>query len=93
MDKEELLQELSTKVSVGEISREEVMSRLSVAPTIQREDEESIKKLSHFSVTKMMYILGAAIVVIGIVIFVNVSKVNTTKLRMLNVFLSLILIS
>lgn len=70
MDKEELLQELSSKVSVGEISREEVMSRLNIAPTIQREDEESEKKTSRFSVTKMLYVLGAAIVIIGIVIFV-----------------------
>lgn len=70
MNKEKLLQELSTKVSVGEISREEVMSRLKVSPATQRESDEGTKKFSHFSVTKMLYVLGAAIAIIGIVIFV-----------------------
>lgn len=70
MNKEELLQELSSKVSVGEISREEVMSRLNIEPAMQREDEESTKKISHFSITKMLYVLGAVIVIIGIAFFV-----------------------
>ena len=71
MNKEELLQELSAKISVGEISREEVISRLNFASTTQQENEENTKKFSHFSVTKMLYVLGAAIVIIGIVIFVG----------------------
>lgn len=70
MIKEELLQELSTKVSAGEISREEVMSQLNFEPATQREGEESTKKISHFSITKMLYVLGAVIVIIGIVFFV-----------------------
>jgi len=69
MNKEELLQELSAKVSAGELSREEVMSRLNL-PTAQV-DEESEKKFPHFSVTNMLYVLGAAIVIIGIVTFVD----------------------
>ena len=70
MNKEELLRELSAKISVGEISREEVMSQLNLRPAAQRESDEGEKKFSHFSVTKMLYVLGAAIVVAGIVIFV-----------------------
>lgn len=70
MNKKELLQELSAKVNAGEISREEVMRRLNISATTQREAEESTHKLPHFSVTKMLYVLGAAIVIIGIVIFV-----------------------
>lgn len=71
MDKEELLQELSLKISVGEISREEVISRLNLTSVPQRESEEGAKKLPHSSVTKMLYVLGAAVVIIGIVIFVT----------------------
>lgn len=70
MNKEELLQELSLKVGTGEIGREEVMGRLSIAPTARPEGAEGGKRFSHISVTKMLYALGAAIVVIGIVIFV-----------------------
>lgn len=70
MNKEELLQELSAKISGGEISREEVVSKLNfVAPTAQQTDNEETKK-SYFSVIKMLYVLGAAIITIGIVIFV-----------------------
>ncbi|HEY4476382.1 MAG TPA: DUF2157 domain-containing protein [Candidatus Paceibacterota bacterium] len=62
MTKEELLQELSTRVSAGEINREEVIRQFNPTPITG--------KLSHFSVTKMLYVLGAAIVVIGLIIFV-----------------------
>ena len=72
MNKEELLQELSTKISTGEISREEMISRFSLAPATQRVvGEENAKSSTPFSVTKMLYVLGGAIVVIGIVIFVS----------------------
>jgi hypothetical protein len=70
MNKEELLQELSVKVSGGEISREEVLSRIKLATTEQPENREGTKKLSHFYITKMLYVLGAAIVIIGIIFFV-----------------------
>lgn len=70
MNKEELLQELSVKVSTGKISREEVFSRLNFIPATQQASDEGTKRFSHFSVTKMLYVLGAAIVIIGIVIFV-----------------------
>jgi len=69
MNKETLLQELSTKIHNSEISREEVMSRLNIPSTTQKEDGKDIKKFSHFSITKYLY-LGAAIVVIGVIIFI-----------------------
>jgi len=70
MTKEELLQELSDKINVGEISRGEIMDRLSLSLTTEREGVDEGNKLSHFSVTKMLYVLGAAIVIVGIVFFV-----------------------
>lgn len=69
MNKEELLRELSAKVSAGEISHEEIISRFNFSPRTQQEDEGDVKKFTRFSVKKMLYVLGAAIVIIGIVIF------------------------
>ncbi len=69
MNKEALLQELSTQLHSGEISREEVLARLNVAPIAQQGNGD-VHTAAHFSVTKMLYVLGAAIVLIGIVIFV-----------------------
>jgi len=70
MNKEELLVELSAKVGTGEISREEIISRLGVTLSAQPVVVDGVKKHSNFSITKMLYVLGAAIVVIGIVFFV-----------------------
>src|SRR3989338_7950285 len=70
MNKEELLQELEKGINAGEISREELISRLSLTPSAGREISATPKDSTHFSMTKMLYVLGAAIVVIGIIIFV-----------------------
>ena len=71
MNKEELLQELSIKISTGEISRDEVFGRLDfVAPITYQMSDEETRRFSRFSVTKMLYVLGAAIVIVGIVIFI-----------------------
>lgn len=70
MNKEELLQELSVKISNGELSREEVLSRLNFAPAIRQESDGETKGFSHFSVTKMLYVLGAVIVITGVGFFV-----------------------
>lgn len=64
MNKEELLLELSSKINTGEISKEEVLLRIGSPARAQTE-------IRQFSATKMLYILGAAIVVIGIIIFVH----------------------
>ncbi len=66
MNKEQLLQELSAKVSSGEISRDEVTSRLPA-----QADLPSTAATSHFSVNRILYILGAIIVIAGIIIFVS----------------------
>lgn len=63
MNKDQFLQLLQEKVQSGEITRDEVTARLSGAPVTE--------KKSTFNVTKMLYLLGAAIVVIGIIIFVS----------------------
>ena len=69
MNKEELIKELLAKVATGEISREYVLSQLNFPPGAQKRVADA-KGETHFSVTKMLYVLGAAIVVIGIIIFV-----------------------
>jgi len=70
MNKEELLQELSAKISNGELSRDDVLSRLNFAPAIRQESDGETKGFSHFSVTKMLYVLGAVIVITGVGFFV-----------------------
>ena len=71
MDKERLLQELSTSVASGEVTRDEVVQRLGLTQLTQSSHGDSVeaKESHHFSVTKMLYVLGAGIVVIGIIIF------------------------
>ena len=71
MTKEELLGELALRISTGEISQQELMSRFGVAQRAQPVEENDTKGATHFSVTKMLYVLGAAVVLIGIVIFVG----------------------
>lgn len=68
MNKEELLQELSMKVTSGEISKDELFARINLNTTTST-SSSPVKHPSTFSVTKMLYALGAAIVVIGIIIF------------------------
>ena len=79
MNKEELLQELSSKLSSGEINQGEIINRLNLNANLlnstnitDRErlvENKPTPQASSFSVTKMLYALGGAIVVIGIVIF------------------------
>ncbi|MCA9361724.1 hypothetical protein KC845_04190 [Candidatus Kaiserbacteria bacterium] len=72
MQTNELIEELKLKVANGEIGQEELMARLGLSQTITLPATASPSEdSSHFSVTKMLYILGAAIVVVGIVIFVG----------------------
>ncbi len=68
MNKEELLQELSIKVNSGEISRNELFASINLDANTST-SSSPLKHHSTFSVTKMLYALGAAIVVIGIIIF------------------------
>ncbi len=68
MNKEELLQQLAMRISTGEIRSEEVVSRLNLVPISA--DQPQMKKSTTFSATKILYVLGASIVVIGIIFFV-----------------------
>lgn len=69
MTKEELLQELSGKVSAGELSREEVVSRLGFISGASVVNSPDSKIARHFTVTKMLYVLGAAIIILGVGFF------------------------
>ncbi len=70
MNKAELLQELSAKVQAGEISREEVLRHLP-SGSHEKNHAGSPKHATYFTVANMLYVLGAAIVVIGIMFFVS----------------------
>lgn len=71
MNKEELLNELSLKVNSGEVSREEVLSSLGGDSVIQSEHKVGKSNLINlFSITKMLYALGAIIATVGVIFFV-----------------------
>jgi hypothetical protein len=70
MNKEELLNELSFKIKAGEINRGELLNRFGLASIPEKKSGDEVSKSSNFSITKILYVLGAAIVVIGIVIFI-----------------------
>ena len=69
MNKEQLLQELSNKISTGEIKYDEMMSRFNLTAVKTEVPVQAIKTPSNFSIIKMFYVLGAIIVVIGIILF------------------------
>lgn len=69
MNKEELFQELERGIIGGVITREEVASRFNLPQRVSIETETKSKESAGFSVNKTMYVLGAIIVVIGVVIF------------------------
>jgi hypothetical protein len=71
MTKDELLQELSVKISTGEISKTEVSNRLGLASGSVNDSIAKIKKVSYFSITKLFYTLGAIIAVFGLVLFAS----------------------
>ena len=70
MNKEEFLQILSSKISSGEITQEEVFNRVGIV-TKNNANLGEVKEGRHFSINKILYLLGAAILVIGIIIFVG----------------------
>lgn len=69
MNNEELLQELSSRINAGQITQAEIQQKLGGISVLQNEIKE--KTTSHFSVTKMLYVFGVAIVVMGIMAFVS----------------------
>jgi hypothetical protein len=64
MNNEQLLQAIQAKLASGEMKREDVEQILHNTPQVG-------KKGWNFSVTRMLYLIGAAIVIVGIVIFVS----------------------
>ena len=70
MNKEEFFKELSSKISTGEISEAEIAARLNLNQNMPAPSGINPKGSTHFSLNKMLYVLGAAIVVIGVIIFV-----------------------
>ncbi|OJI08693.1 MAG: hypothetical protein COV08_03345 [Candidatus Vogelbacteria bacterium CG10_big_fil_rev_8_21_14_0_10_49_38] len=70
MNKEDLLRELSEQVKAGQITRTEVMARLSSPDSAELQSGKLVKNLSHFSVPKMLYILGAIIAIVGVITLV-----------------------
>ncbi len=69
MTKEELLEELSLKINSGEISREDLTSRFNFN-SVEVDEKSSIKRFTNFSLNKLLYVLGAVILIIGLVIFI-----------------------
>jgi len=65
MNKTELMEELWQKINEGEITKEELVSQLNLQTTPSIETKEH----SHFSVTGMLYVFGAAVAIIGLIIF------------------------
>ncbi len=71
MNTEELLQELSLKVASGEIQREEVARRIGMSSVFpQTYKHAEMPEKAHLSLTKILYVLGASIAILGIVFFV-----------------------
>jgi len=72
MHKEEVLRELQEKIVIGEISREEVGQLLGSGNAIDSKIREEAEGAHFsFSLTKILYILGAIIMVVGIILFVG----------------------
>lgn len=66
MNKELLLKELQEGLAKGSITQEEIFS------TLQLKKEASGNKLaSHFTATKILYVIGAVIVVVGIITLIS----------------------
>ena len=71
MNTDELLQELSRKITTGEIRKEEIMRRIGISPDVRQEHEyNSVPEKAHLSLTKILYMLGASIAILGIIFFV-----------------------
>lgn len=66
MEKNTLLQELKSKIIDGEISQQEVLDAINYQET---SPDKSLKSFSQQTVSRLLYILGAAVVAIGLFIF------------------------
>ena len=71
MNKTELLQELWQKINAGEITREELASQFALPTLTPSTPILPDKESAHFSITSMLYVFGAAVVIIGLIIFIS----------------------
>ncbi|PJE64055.1 MAG: hypothetical protein COU90_04255 [Candidatus Ryanbacteria bacterium CG10_big_fil_rev_8_21_14_0_10_43_42] len=72
MENQELLEELSAKIASGAIAREDVLAHLGSMPVKEPGPEYGfLKEDGHFSLSKVLYILGSAVVILGIVFLVG----------------------
>ena len=67
MTNQELLQVLADKVASGEIGRGEVIDRLSDRGSTLVEKA----RMTHFSLTKVFYVLGSLVALVGIIFFIT----------------------
>lgn len=89
MTNDELLQELSFKLATGQLRAEEVSSRLGLPGAVRSQAQHNVAKTSIFTVTNILYVLGAAIVVIGVIIFVSQIWDDITSVGRIGVTLGL----
>ncbi len=70
MNKEEILQQLLIKIRSGEINQDDIKQcfNLNSEPTLT---SKLSRKISHLSIAKGLYALGAVIAIIGILIFIG----------------------
>jgi hypothetical protein len=76
MEKKEFLKQISEKLNSGEITKEEIFQELNIEqatekPAQEIKSEKTNNFKNNFSPTKMLYILGTVVVIIGIIIFVE----------------------
>lgn len=71
MNKNELLEELLTKVNSGELSKDEISNKLSLSKSVQSSDVLTEKEHQKFQVTKVLYILGASVVIVGVMLLIG----------------------
>src|SRR5438045_3194052 len=67
MYKEQLLEELSNKLRTGEITKEEVLRQVNSAPGAASLSDGGFS--SKITANNILYVLGAIIVIVGIVFF------------------------
>jgi len=71
MTNDELLNELKIKVASGEISRSDVSNVLTLDTSNTSPESIWKKTKAHLTIAKILYVLGAAVVVLGIIFFVS----------------------
>ncbi len=69
MNKEQLLNELSNKINTGEINHDEVVNLSKINAIKSELPLKNSTAITSSSVTKLLYVLGAIIVIVGVILF------------------------